>query len=144
MLLAGDVGALPARDMANRVAAFDRELVRLHAMLHAVGNPATLTTAMAQHQPFRTYYQGLAGGQAAVAGMDDQYRIWLIAYHNAAMGLRTTVNNFIGDRINRNINLHPAKTHLITCGDAHILHNDLSLYVLIPATENGVVDPSNM
>ena len=53
------------------------------------------------------------------------------------------VNPYIGKSIQTAMTHHPNETHIITCGDAHILHNDLSNHVNIGAAA-GVVDPSSI
>lgn len=144
MTLAGDLAGRVPTEQVRSVVAFDRELVRVHALLHQVGNPPGLAAAMRQHEPYRTYYQGRANGQPQNLDTEQQYLQFLIQYHNTAMALRTGLNNYIGTNITRNINLHPNCTHIITCGDAHITRNNLTQYVLIPAAAQGVADAANM
>ena len=65
---------------------------------------------------------------------------FLHEYHTAAMGLRTKVNKYIADNIQKIINQHQDCTHLITCGFAHITTNRLDQYITLPSGAEGVVD----
>lgn len=68
---------------------------------------------------------------------------FLTNYNRTAMQLRTGINNVIGANIQKKINQYPDHMHLITCGDAHIIHNPLQRYIT-PATGTfGVVDQNS-
>lgn len=123
---------------------FDRELARLHAMLWMIGNPAALRASLGAHEPYVTYYRKVAKGAPRVRLTETNYQTFLIAYHNLTMGFRTTVNPYIGQNIQRSINLHPNATHLITCGAAHIPINPLQNFILLPGGATGIVDGNHM
>jgi hypothetical protein len=65
---------------------------------------------------------------------------FLSAYNNAAMELRTVVNNEIGANIQRIITKFPDHLHMITCGDAHIYVNPLYNYIEPPVGCFGIAD----
>ena len=73
-----------------------------------------------------------------VDGLTD----FLSGYNRASFQLRTDINDEIGAIIQSNMNRHPDDFHLITCGDAHILHNPLYKYVHPKTGAFGVVDPT--
>lgn len=137
--------SLVPAEVIDDVVALDKEIVRMHALLWQIGNPNTLRDAMAQSLIFRQYYREVCKGKAPRnLGMEAHYRQFLLGYNNAAMDLRTGVNRFIGNNIQRIINQYPDCTHIITCGDAHITHDPLYQYVHLPPGKLGVVDASQM
>ncbi len=127
--------------IANDVVELHREIVRVDALLWQIGNPAGLRNLVGQSFQFRGYFQGVASnGNPRNLATEGQYAAFVMNYFNIAMGLRTTVNNYIGQNIQNVINAHPNDTHIITCGDAHIFHNPLQNYINLPHGANGVVD----
>jgi hypothetical protein len=137
--------SLRPADVTDDVVALDREIIRVNALLWQIGNPLALQTAPAQSLAFRRYYEGVVrNGQQRQPATETQYGQFVLGYQNAAMGLRTAVNSYIGHNIQLIINQYPQCTHLITCGDAHITQNPLAQYVTtLPAGAMGVVDGSN-
>lgn len=65
---------------------------------------------------------------------------FLSSYNEAAMGLRTVVNDEIGANIMKKIKQFPDHVHLITCGDAHIFENPLYQYIQPPLGCFGIAD----
>ncbi len=129
----------------NDVVAVDKEIIRVHALLWKIGNPIALRNAAAQSLNYRQYYENVCKAKAPRnLGTERLYSQFLMGYQNIAMGLRTTVNNYIGANIQRVINQFPNCTHLITCGDAHITYNPLAQYILLPQGAVGIVDASAM
>ena len=140
--LIGQVGDVPPSGLVPDVVALDRELIRLQAMLHAIGNPASLQQAAATSFVYRQYYQRAAkpdGVRNLV--IERNYQTFLQDYSRATMALRTQANRYIGLKIQNVLNLYPTATHLITCGDAHILHDPLAVYITLPGAALGLVDP---
>jgi hypothetical protein len=144
MRLAGGPSMAPS-DIVNDVVHLDKDMIRLNALLWQIGNPPALQNIPAQSLRFRDYYEGVAHkGRARVPATELQYQQFLMSYYNAAMGLRTDVNSYIGRNIQTVISQFPNCTHLISCGDAHITHNNLSQFVTTtPPGAQGVVDDSN-
>jgi hypothetical protein len=68
---------------------------------------------------------------------------FLSKYNNAAMELRTVVNNEIGANMQRIINKFPDHVHMITCGDAHIKVNPLYQHIRLPIGCYGFADEHN-
>jgi hypothetical protein len=68
------------------------------------------------------------------------YADFLTDYSRAGMQLRVVANDAIGANIQRKIQKFPDHMHLITCGNAHILHNPLYLYIQPPLGTFGIVD----
>ena len=64
-------------------------------------------------------------------------------YDRTAMQLRTGINNVIGRNIQSKINQFPDHIHLITCGDAHIIHNPLYNFIDPPAGIFGIADQNS-
>ena len=63
-------------------------------------------------------------------------------YNNAAMELRTGINNEIGKNIQLKLDRYHDHLHLITCGNAHIKYNPLYKFVEPPAGTFGIADES--
>ncbi|MCI5141799.1 MAG: hypothetical protein D3909_08765 [Candidatus Electrothrix sp. ATG1] len=61
-------------------------------------------------------------------------------YLNTAMEARTQVNDLIANVIQPGLINNPDSTHLITCGNAHILHNPLHNFINLPEGVIGIVD----
>jgi hypothetical protein len=139
-----DAGRRTPADLLRDVVALDRDVIRIHGLLWQIGNPTGLSGAMAQHEQYRQYYQGLSKGQPRNRATETQYQQFLLNYHRTTMALRTEVNQFIGNNIQKVVDRFPTCTHIITCGDAHITHNPLAQYVQLPGGAAGVVDASNM
>ncbi len=140
-------GTLFAGDskVVNEVVALDRDILRTHDLLWQIGNPPTLRSAMQQSLEFRQYFQE-ASKKPAMRNVatEDRFRRFLQGYINAAMQLRTDANPFIGANIQCIIERYPTSTHLITCGNAHIITNPLYRYIAIPPNASGVIDASQM
>jgi hypothetical protein len=68
---------------------------------------------------------------------------FLSGHNNTAMGLRTGIHNVVGATIQKKINQYPDHMHLITCGDAHILHNPLYRFIEPPVGTFGIADENS-
>jgi hypothetical protein len=119
----------------------DRAIVKAHPLLWELANPPALFNGRTISWQYREYSRRVLGGlvprnlatEAQYAGMVHNYR-------QAVMVARITGNPTIGRKIQGVIDRFPDSTHLITCGDAHILHNPLQNFVRIPQNVTGIVD----
>ncbi|MBK5417404.1 hypothetical protein [Pseudomonas sp. TH31] len=72
--------------------------------------------------------------------VEAQYTVMGHNYRRAAMDARITGNPNIGRKNQGAIDRFPDSSHLIACGDAHILHNPLQNFVHLPENVAGIVD----
>lgn len=140
--LMGDVGTKAPAATAQAVANLHQQMTEVQNRLGEIGNPPVHGGGLAAHAPFLQYY---SGNPAPNAAADEQYQVFLKDYFNWAMGLRTTdgVHHAIAANIKKVTDQYPDSTHLITCGNEHILTNALYNFIILPDGYEGVADPCN-
>jgi hypothetical protein len=83
---------------------------------------------------------GKKGWDPVPAKALSYFSLFLSEYNDAAMNLRTVVNDEMGAKIQRIIKQFPDHIHMITCGDAHIYMNPLYQYIQPPLGCFGIAD----
>lgn len=128
-------------EVLSDVVALDREINRVQALLHQIGNPEIFRKLNKFSFLYRQHYQRVSDKviERNIA-IEEKYRRFLSDYFLAAMEQRTAAHRYVAMNIVKNINQHPECTHLITIGDAHLLTNPVYNYINL-GTMPGVVDP---
>ncbi|MFJ7795477.1 hypothetical protein [Pseudomonas sp. NPDC096950] len=124
----------------EQVVELDRTIVRAHALLWELANPPALFSGRDISWSYREYCKRRLNGAVRNPAIEAQYGAMVFNYRKAIMQVRISGNPFIGRKIQASIDRFPHSTHLITCGDGHILENPLQNYVRIPDNAVGIVD----
>jgi hypothetical protein len=109
--------------------------------LAEVGNPNCLKDIKAQLLLFRNYFKWV-GWLGTPLNLATEYKFYQLLYNfgRDTMTLRTALNPYMAQNILQNIQKFPNDTHIITCGNNHILHNPLQNYLPLPNGAVGIVD----
>lgn len=137
-------------DVAGRVDQLDSETLKLTAMsieskigvverlLTDFGSPKCMAGQQAEAAKF---HAAIIKGTASL----DEYSMFLIGYQKAAMVMRTAneVHKKVAENIGAKVKLNPDCTHVIACGDAHLIDNPLYKFIKLPAEASGVWDKAH-
>jgi hypothetical protein len=112
-----------------------------NANLAEVGNPDCLRNIKTQLSIFRSYFK-CVGWPGKSLNLATEYKFYelLKNFGRDTMSLRTTANPFMAQNIWQNIQKYPHDTHIITCGNNHILDNPLQNYLPLPNGAVGIID----
>lgn len=157
---AGELDGKDSNDLPKLIKRLDE--VHLHIclaenLLGTIGRPTELMKATAHEEHLNHYkYCHEASPKSFVQRWTTGWRVppkppkpaklyskFLKEYHDAGDSLRISeaVQRAIGVGIGKQITSHPGCTHLISCGEDHIVcRQPLQEFIKLPARVNGVVD----
>lgn len=135
----------PIGDLAKQAVFLDREINQVHHGLWELRH-TDLNDQWEMSLSYTQYFKRVQKGKSEPdrlerdPAMERQYLNFLNDYQQTAMNLRTRINDVIGNNIKRKIDDYPGCTHLITCGENHLVENPLERHIQLPEGAMGVVD----
>ena len=125
------------RDIDRFIKLFDPA----NACLAEIGNPNCLRDVKTHLTVFRSYFNWV-GWPGTPVNLATEYNFFKLLqnFGRDTMTLRTTANPYMAQNIWQNIQKYPNDTHIITCGNNHILDNPIQHYLPLPNGAIGIID----